>query len=173
VIVMPSQVYGPHDHTQVSEQLGLAYAGKLPFTTLTNLGTAWAHVHDVADGIVAALDRGRIGEWYALAGDPRRLGDAVALGARLGGHKLPRMGMPTRVLRMVAPINDRLGGLPGMPANMAEVLSASDGVTYWAGHDKATAELGFNPRNLEQGIVDTWGPPRQDATAPAESSTQG
>ena len=29
---------------------------------------------------------------------------------------------------------------------MAEVIPSSAGVTYWAGHDKATRELGFNPR---------------------------
>ena len=61
------------------------------------------------------------------------------------------------MLRFIAPLNDRLGGLPGLPANAAEVLSAGDGVTYWAGHDKATRELGFEPRSLEQGVRDTWG----------------
>ena len=44
-----------------------------------------------------------------------------------------------------------------MPANLRETISASDGVTYWASHAKATRELGFEPRSLEQGIVDTWG----------------
>src|SRR5205814_9464340 len=57
VIVMPTHVYGPHDHTLVSEQVGMAYRGTLRFTALKNLGTAWVHVYDVADGIVAALDR--------------------------------------------------------------------------------------------------------------------
>ena len=67
------------------------------------------------------------------------------------------MTMPTSLLRIMAPINDRLGGLPGLPANLAEVIRAGDGVTYWAGHEKATRELGFRPRSLEQGIIDTWG----------------
>ena len=38
-------------------------------------------------------------------------------------------------------------------------------MTYWAGHDKASRELGFNPRGLEQGITDTWGKAQQ--TRPA------
>ena len=65
--------------------------------------------------------------------------------------------MPTALLRLFAPLNDRLGGLPGLPANLRETISAAENVTYWAKHDKATAELGFKPRSLEQGIVDTWG----------------
>jgi dihydroflavonol-4-reductase len=157
VIVMPTQVYGPNDHSDASAQIEMAYKGKLGFAALTSLGLSWVHVHDLADGIVAALDRGRIGESYALAGDPHTLGESISIAARLGGRKPPRITIPTRVLRLIAPLNDRLGGLPGLPANLHETISASDGVTYWASHDKAAAELGFAPRGLEQGIVDTWG----------------
>ena len=140
-----------------SAQIEQAYRGKLRITALTETGTAWVHVHDLANGTIAALGRARVGESYVLAGDCLRLKDAIALAARLGGHKPPRLSMPTRLLKLMAPINDRLGGLPGMPANLGEVISGGDGVTYWAKHDKATGELGFNPRSLEQGIRDTWG----------------
>jgi dihydroflavonol-4-reductase len=159
VIVMPSAVYGPNDHSQAGEQIELAFKGRLTVTALQNLGTSWVHVDDLADGIVEALDKGRIGESYILSGDPHRLGSSIAIAARLGGHKPPRLAVPTRLLKLMASINDRLGGLPGMPANMRETISAGDNVTYWARHDKATAELGYKPRSLEQGIVDTWGTP--------------
>jgi len=85
--------------------------------------------------------------------------EAIAIAARVGGKRPPRLRVPTRLLRMIAPLNDRLGGLPGLPQNLTETLRASDGVTYWASHDKATRELGFNPRGLEQGVADTWGRP--------------
>jgi nucleoside-diphosphate-sugar epimerase len=159
VIVMPSAVYGPNDHSQAGEQIELAFKGKLTMTALQKLGTSWVHVHDLADGIVAALDKGRIGESYILSGDPHRLDSSIAIAARLGGHRPPRLVLPTMLLRAIAPINDRLGGLPGLPANMHETISASDNVTYWARHDKATTELGYRPRSLEQGIADTWGKP--------------
>jgi dihydroflavonol-4-reductase len=157
VIVQPSQVYGPNDHSAASSQLDLAYHGQLRYISFPNSGFAWVHVHDLADGIVAALDRGRAGEAYALAGPCYRLKDAITVAARVAGRKPPRLTVPTRLLRLVAPLNDRLGGLPGLPANLAEVISAGDGVTYWAKHDKATAELGFTPRSLEDGVRDTWG----------------
>jgi len=156
VVVLPGQVYGPNDHSAASAQLELAFRGKLRYTALANLGLAWVHVEYLVDGIVAALDRGKPGEMYILTGDPRRLSESVALAARLGGKRLPMLNMPTALLRMSAPLNDRLGGLPGMPSNLAEVISASDGVTYWASHEKATRNLGFQPRSLEQGIRDTW-----------------
>jgi nucleoside-diphosphate-sugar epimerase len=160
VVVQPSQAYGPNDHSLTSAQIDQAYHGMLRFTALTNGGAAWVHVDDLAAGIIAALDSGRIGESYILAGECIRLRDAIKLAARLGGRKPPRLSLPTGLVRAMAPINDRLGGLAGMPPNMREVISGGDGVTYWASHAKATRELGFSPRSLEQGIRDTWGTAR-------------
>jgi nucleoside-diphosphate-sugar epimerase len=162
VIVQPGQTYGPHDHSLGSAQIEQAHAGRLRYIAIPTTGLAWVHVHDLADTIVAALDRGRIGEAYSLAGDCRRLGESVAVAARIGGHRPPRLSLPTTLLRVVAPINDRLGGLPGFPANLGEAIRAGDDVTYWASHDKATKELGFSPRSLEQGIADTWGQAKRE-----------
>ena len=158
VIVQPSQVYGPNDHTLASRQLEQAYKGKLRYVAFPSVGLAWVHVDDLVDGIVAALDRGRPGEAYVLAGEPFRMGELLAVAARVGGRKPPRVRLPLRLMRAIAPLNDRLGGLPGFPSNMAETIRAAGSVTYWARADKATRELGFKARPLEQGIVDTWRP---------------
>jgi nucleoside-diphosphate-sugar epimerase len=157
VIAMPGQTYGPHDHSLASRQLEDAYAGRLPYLAFAGSGLAWAHVHDLADGLVAALDRGRAGESYSLGGECRRLGEAVGIAARAAGRRPPRLRIPTALLAAVAPINDAVGGLPGMPDNLRETIDSSRDVTYWANHDKAAAELGYAPRSLAQGIADTWG----------------
>jgi nucleoside-diphosphate-sugar epimerase len=47
-----------------------------------------------------------------------------------------------------------MGPVLGFPPNFGELISASDGVTYWARHDKAVRELGYSPRPLEQGLRD-------------------
>ena len=156
IIAQPGQVYGPGDHTVVGEVMGAAYRGTLRYIALGEVRLEMAHVDDTAAGIIAALDRGRIGEAYVVAGDPSTLTAAAALAARLGGHRPPRLTIPTGLLRLMAPISDRLGGLPGLPANMHETLAVS-AASYLASHDKATRELGFAPRSLEQGIGDTFG----------------
>jgi dihydroflavonol-4-reductase len=157
IVVMPSQVYGPHDHSLASAQLHQAFRGTLPYRAFGSLGTGWVHVHDLAAGILAALDRGVAGQLYCLAGPNHRMDESIEIAARAGGHRVPRIVLPAALARLSAPFNDAIGGLPGMPANLREVIAASDGVTYWASHDKATRELGFRPRSLEQGIADTWG----------------
>ena len=40
----------------------------------------------------------------------------------------------------------------GQPPNMREMISSADGVTFWASHEKASRELGYSPRGMEEGL---------------------
>ena len=152
VPVLPSQVYGPGDRTGFGEQIQLAHAGRLPYRALTGVRIGVVHAEDLARGIVAALDRGRIGERYNLSGPEATLGEVEAIAARLGRHALPRLSLPDGLLRAMAPI----GRLIGQP-NLREVVAASSGVTYLFSPAKARAELDFTTRDLETGLRDTFG----------------
>lgn len=162
VTVQPSQVYGPGDHTEIGEQLRLAHAGKLTYRALDQVGIGLVHVDDLARGIVAALDLAPVPSTYILSGPRHRLGDALAIAARLGGHSLPKLAVPSGLLRVLAPVGRLVG-----QANLREVVSASRGVTYWATADKATRELSFNPRPLEDGLRDTFEFEADSAYTPA------
>jgi nucleoside-diphosphate-sugar epimerase len=156
VVVLPSQVYGPGDHSEVGEQLRRAHRGQLRYTALAHVAFGLVHVDDLAVGIVAALDRGEPGQSYILSGPRTTLGEAIEIAARLGGHQVPRLSIPTGVLRLAAP----LGGLVGQP-NLRETIGASDGVTYWAAPAKAVQELGFEARSIEDGLRETFGGSRR------------
>jgi nucleoside-diphosphate-sugar epimerase len=153
VIVMPSQVYGPGDHSGFGFQVRRAYEGRLRYRAVDDVGVGLVHVDDLASGIVAALDRGVAGQAYVLTGPRTTLGEAIDVAARLGGKRPPALHLPTGLVRALTP----LGGLIGQP-NLAEVISASAGVTYWASSAKAEAELGFTARPIEDGLRDTFGP---------------
>ena len=58
----------------------------------------------------------------------------------------PRMSLPLG--RALEPI--------GLPPNLREVVSASDGVTYWATDARARVELGYQSRTLEDGMLDLY-----------------
>lgn len=154
VVVLPSQVYGPRDHSAFGGQLRDASQGRLRYRAVDDLGVGLVHVEDLAAGIVAALDKGAIGQQYILSGPTTRLRDAIALAAATSGKRAPRLRLPTRALRLLAPV----GGAIGQP-NLREVLSASAGVTYWASSAKAEEELAFRARDLETGFRDTFGRP--------------
>ena len=151
VMVLPSQVYGPGDHSAFGRQLADAHDGKLPYRALDDVGVGLVHVDDLANGILAALDRGALGRSYVLSGPRTTLGVAVKLAARLGGHRPPRFRVPTGLLQVMAP----LGGLIGQP-NLRELISASSGVTYYATPVRAETELGWRARDIEAGLRDTF-----------------
>ena len=63
--------------------------------------------------------------------------------------------MPTGLLKAMAPVGPLVGKVMGQPPNLRELISSADGVTFWAKHDKAMAELGYSPRGLETGLRET------------------
>ena len=112
------------------------------------------HVDDVADGILLALDRGEPGESYVLGGEMTTMRELIDTVGRVAGRKPPSRALPTAVLKAIAPVGPLVGKLMGQPPNLRELISSADGVTFWAKHDKAIAELGYSPRGLEQGLRD-------------------
>jgi hypothetical protein len=55
-------------------------------------------------------------------------------------------------MRPLVPLGPLVGRLMGTSPNLRELISASDGVTYWASDDKARRELGYAPRGLRDGL---------------------
>lgn len=158
IIVLPGTIYGRNDHSGVGAQLKAAFDGTAPYVALGGVGVCPTYVDDLADGIVAALDRGRIGESYVMGGQNMRLRDAMRMTARAGGHRLPRLSVPDAFLRVGARLAPGGGGFFGLPPNLTEIMRSSLGVTYWGNSAKAAAELGYATRDLESGARDAYGP---------------
>lgn len=155
VIVMPTQVYGPGDHSQIAAVIDLFFKRRMPAVAFPDLGLSLAYRDDVAAGIVAALDEGRIGEGYILSGDNTTMRGFVDALAEAAGRRPPRVNLPTGVLRALAPFGRWIGPPMGLAPNFRELIATGDGVTFWGSHDKATAELGYDPRPLAQGLRET------------------
>ena len=156
VIVQPATIYGPGDPSAMGEQMRAAAAGKLPGVAFASFGVNFVHVDDVADGLIAAAERGEPGASYILSGDNLSFKEAVQIAAEAGGKKPPRVTMPTPVIKAITPIPG-VTKLLGMPPNAKEVIRVMDGTTIWATHDKATRELGFQPRDVKTGFAETFG----------------
>lgn len=151
VIVQPGGVYGPQDTSQVADLLQEFFAGKLPLLPFPEFGICMAHVDDVAAGIVLALDKGRVGEAYVLSGPVTTMREAIETVASVSGRKAPKRAMPVPLMKALTPIGPLVGKLMGQPPNLRELISSADGVTFWASHEKASRELGYAPRGMEEG----------------------
>ena len=153
-IAIPGAVYGPGDTSQLGELIRRAMAGRLPYVSFPTAGVMACYVDDVAAGIAAVHDRGGVGEEYVLGGERVRMRELIDAAARAGGRKPPRFAMPTWVIRAMAPVASLAGPALGLPPNLHETISATDGVTYWADFGKAQRGLGYAPRSLEAGMAD-------------------
>jgi nucleoside-diphosphate-sugar epimerase len=147
VIVQPGQVYGPNDHSAVGANFRALADGRLRYRAFEDLGLNLVHVDDLADGILRALDRGRIGDCYILGGEIATLGHAYRAVANATGRALPAFVLPAAIARLAGRL------IP----SMKEVVSSADGVTFWATDAKARAELGTQPRDLATGMRDVFG----------------
>jgi len=155
VIVQPGGVYGPGDTSQVADLLEEFFAGKLPLIPFPEFGICLTHVEDIAGGILLALDKGNAGETYVLSGPATTMRGAVEAVADLSGRKAPKHALPTALMRVLTPIGPLVGKLMGQPPNLRELISSADGVTFWASHAKASRDLGYAPRGMEEGLRQT------------------
>ena len=155
MIVQPGSVYGPGDHSQVGRMIADTVKGRTKLMLFPELGLTLVHVEDVADGIVAAHDKGRTGQSYVLGGHIGTMGELVRRVAELSGRKPPKHSLPTSVVRASLPLAPLISRAMGLPSNLRELVTASDGVTYWARDDKARLELGYAPRDLDTGLRQT------------------
>lgn len=155
VIVQPAGVYGPGDHSELGNLSKQVLAGRLPLIPFPDFGLVVVHVEDVAVGILLALDRGEVGEQYVLGGDVTTNRELVQTVAEVGGKKPPTHSLPTALIKGIAPAGSVVGPLLGYPPNMRELISSTDGVTFWASSEKAKEQLGYAPRDLRTTISDT------------------
>jgi nucleoside-diphosphate-sugar epimerase len=155
VIVQPGGVYGPGDTSQVADLLEEFFAGRLVLLPFPDLGICLTHVEDIAGGILLALDKGKTGETYVLSGPATTMREAIETVASVSGRKAPKRAMPTVLMKALTPVGPLVGKLIGQPPNLRELISSADGVTFWASHEKASRELGYAPRGMEEGLRQT------------------
>jgi dihydroflavonol-4-reductase len=157
VLVAPSTPIGPRDikPTPTGRIIVEAAAGRMP--AFVDTGLNLVHVDDVAEGHLAALDRGRIGENYILGGHDVMLRDMLGDIAFLSGRKPPTMRLPRAPLFPLAWGAEALAHLTGRePFLTADALRMSRHRMFFSSA-KAEAELGYRARPYREGLRDALG----------------
>lgn len=156
IIVMPGAVYGPGDSSWLAEMMRLFHRGLLPILPGPETTLTYAYVDDVAEGHILAAEKGRIGECYILAGPAVPLGEMVDFWAQLTGKRPPLAAVPARFVSALSPLAGRLQPALSLPQTFSGELVGSLGVSYAGRSDKARAELGWRPRPLQTGMLETF-----------------
>ena len=156
VIVQPGAVYGPGDTSAVGEAFRQYLRKRLPVVP-KGMELCWSHVDDVAHGHVLAMDKGKPGESYILAGQRRTLEDVLGMAEEITGVKGPRIRLGPGTLRFMARITSVFEPVLPLPDSYrSESLRVTAGTTYIADNAKAVRELGYSVRALRDGLRETF-----------------
>jgi dihydroflavonol-4-reductase len=152
VIVNPSTPVGPRDvkPTPTGRLIVEAAAGRVP--AFVDTGLNMVHVDDVAEGHLAALRRGRIGERYILGGQNASLAEILSVVAQQTGRRAPRIKLPRRALMPVAMAAEMLARVSGAePFITLDGLRLAKNRMYFT---SAKAERDYRARPYAEGIRD-------------------
>ncbi len=155
IIVMPGVVYGPGDHSLVGEFLRWFWRGWLPVLPGPETLLGYTHVDDVAEGLILAADKGRIGESYIIAGPALTMAEWIGLASAMSGKQAPLFSVPAARLHPLASVIGALEKVVPLPMLISRDSVVILGVSYIARADKARAELGWTPRPLREGLRET------------------
>jgi nucleoside-diphosphate-sugar epimerase len=154
VIVQPGLVYGPGDTSGVRTILTQFLTRTLP--AIPPVAYCWAHIDDIAVGHRLAMERGRPGRNYFLAGPPHTLAEALEIAEAITGIPAPKRRVPAAALRVGSALSRAVETVMTLPPSYAsETLRVLAGVTYLGKNDRARAELGWSPRPLREGLAET------------------
>ena len=155
VILQPGVVYGPGDPSAIGTAIRQYLQGRLPVTPQRS-AFCWSHVEDTATAHLLAMERGRAGESYIVAGPVHSFREVFELAERLTGIPAPRIHPGPATMKALAACMSLLGTfLPLPPTYAAESLRITAGTSYIGDSRKARRQLGFAPRSLEEGLQET------------------
>lgn len=155
VIVNPSTPIGPGDvkPTPTGRMVLDAISGRMPAYVDTGLNIA--HVDDVADGHLLAMERGRAGERYILGGENLLLRDILDRLARISGRAPPRVRLPHGLVLPLAHAAEWLAraGIGGEPRLTVTGVRLARKRMFFSSA-RARRELGYRPRPVDQALAD-------------------
>ena len=130
------------------------YLGLAVETVSAATAYCWAHVADVAQAHVLAMEFGRLGEQYIVGGEPHTVREVLASAGELIGRTRSPIPLPPWIVRPSASVVRALATVVPAWRLAADRLRVAAGVTYLGNDAKARTELGFDPRPLSDGLPD-------------------
>jgi dihydroflavonol-4-reductase len=155
ILILPGWMFGPGDAAPTSSgQLVLDFLNRRLPGIVPGAGDP-VDVRDVAQAMINAIERGRSGERYIVAGNEVvSFGRLMALLEQLSGVPAPRLRIPYAVALVYAWISEMYGRLTGKP--VLATLSAVRTLRHarLTSSEKARRELGATFRPLIETLRD-------------------
>ena len=154
VIACPTGVIGPYDFRGSMMGEVLRCAAEQKPALYVDGAYDFVDVRDVADGLIAAAEKGRAGHSYILSGQRISVRYLLETVREITGRHFVSIKVPIGLARLAArftPFYYRAAErTPRFTPYSLEVLRSNSHIS----HAKATRELGYQPRNLYESITD-------------------
>lgn len=155
VVVHPSGIIGPYDFGSGHlTKLLISYTrGRIRMSVAG--GYDFVDVRDVADGILKAMHKGRAGECYILSGHYSSIHDLFGDLAELSGRKQKRCIVPAWAALLAGALAEffHIGRRKTPLFTRYSIYTLQSNASF--SHEKATRELGYQPRPLQETLRDT------------------
>lgn len=155
VIVCPTGVIGPFDFRGSMMGHVIRAAAERRLMPYVDGAYDFVDVRDVADGLIAAAEKGRAGQAYILSGQRISVRYLLETVREITGKGFPCFKVPLFLAKFAAhftPAYYRLTkASPRFTPYALEVLQSNAHIS----HEKASRELGYHPRPLYESIRDT------------------
>ncbi len=157
VILCPTGAIGPYDYkpSKMGQWFLDVATDKLDGRIYTINGVYdFVDVRDIAAAQVAAAHQGRKGEAYILSGEPIDQLKQSQILQEASGARGRLYGIPVWQLKMIAATawvyNWIRDTVPGVTLDEARIVASNATIS----HEKATRELGFQPRTVRDSMFD-------------------
>lgn len=155
VIVNPGLMFGPWDWKPSSGRMVLAVAHQFTRASPSG-GVSVCDVRDVASAAIRALDHGRTGERYILAGHNITYFELWRKIAEITGGTRPWFRLGPLVRMAIGRFGDLRTNLTGVETDVNSAAIAMSSLYHYYNCQRAIAELGYVIRPLEETLQDAW-----------------
>lgn len=155
VVVQPSAIFGPGDtgRNHITQLMAMYLKRRLPAGVRG--GYDLVDVRDVADGIVSAIDKGRSGECYLLTNRYVTIPELLEHMRTAAGRKIRKVSCPIWLAKAAAPFIKGAAALKrSRPIFTKHALETLESRVRFS-HKKATQELNYRPREINETVADT------------------
>jgi dihydroflavonol-4-reductase len=155
IIINPTGVIGPYDYQPsfLGEAILSMAQNRLP--AFVTGGFDWVDVRDVVAGAMSAEAIAPAGSTYLLSGHWVSMCDIAAIVAEITGVKNNKFVCPLWLARLGAPVIEGVSRVRGKRPLYTGVSLRALRSNRHISHDKATRELGYQPRPFRETLEDT------------------
>ena len=155
VIICPTGVIGPYDYRSSLMGDVIRSAALRKLTPYVDGAYDFVDVRDVADGLIAAAEKGQRGSSYILSGHRITVGNLLDTVRKVTGQGFAQVKIPMPIAEFAShftPLYYRLSRTnPRFTPYSLEVLQSNSFIS----HAKASSELGYQPRPIFDSIRDS------------------